>query len=157
MLGMPYDYAIDVWSIGCTLYELYTGKILFTGDSNNQMLKSIMEIRGKMPPKTYRKGELAAMHFDDKGNFVSVERDKVLGKVCGFLFLCMLVLLHFLPRVGAAIVCIERRPETFGPGPVCVTVVVETGSVSGPGAVSAGRVKLRRNLHGPSRDPATMW
>lgn len=89
---MPYDYAIDVWSIGCTLYELYTGKILFTGDSNNQMLKSIMEIRGKMPPKTYRKGELAAMHFDDKGNFVSVEQDKVLGKVCGFLSLFLLAL-----------------------------------------------------------------
>ncbi|PKS06729.1 hypothetical protein jhhlp_006803 [Lomentospora prolificans] len=80
MLGMPYDYAIDMWSIGCTLYELYTGKILFTGDSNNQMLKSIMEIRGKIAPKTYRRGELAAMHFDEKGNFVSVERDKILGK-----------------------------------------------------------------------------
>ena len=88
---MPYDYAIDMWSIGCTLYELYTGKILFTGDSNNQMLKSIMEIRGKMPPKTYRKGELAAMHFDDKGNFVSVERDKVLGKVCFFFCFCIFV------------------------------------------------------------------
>ncbi|CAI4211923.1 unnamed protein product [Parascedosporium putredinis] len=80
MLGMPYEYAIDMWSIGCTLYELYTGKILFTGDSNNQMLKSIMEIRGKIAPKSYRRGELAAMHFDEKGNFVSVERDKVLGK-----------------------------------------------------------------------------
>lgn len=100
MLGMPYDFAIDVWSIGCTLYELYTGKILFTGDSNNQMLKSIMEIRGKMPPKTYRKGELAAMHFDEKGNFVSVERDKVLGKVCASLFLCLLV--HVLSRVCAS-------------------------------------------------------
>lgn len=81
MLGMPYDYAIDMWSIGCTLYELYTGKILFTGDSNNQMLKSIMEIRGRIAPKSYRRGELAAMHFDEKGNFISVERDKVLGKV----------------------------------------------------------------------------
>lgn len=84
MLGMPYEYAIDMWSIGCTLYELYTGKILFTGDSNNQMLKSIMEIRGKIAPKSYRRGELAAMHFDEKGNFVSVERDKVLGKVRSF-------------------------------------------------------------------------
>ncbi|KAK1984598.1 kinase-like domain-containing protein [Colletotrichum cereale] len=24
ILGMPYDYSIDMWSIGCTLYELYT-------------------------------------------------------------------------------------------------------------------------------------
>ncbi|KAK4188435.1 putative Serine/threonine-protein kinase prp4 [Podospora australis] len=80
ILGMQYDYAVDMWSIGCTLYELYTGKILFTGDSNNQMLKNIMEIRGKFSAKLYRRGQLAGMHFDDFGNFISVERDKVLGK-----------------------------------------------------------------------------
>ncbi|KAI0842214.1 kinase-like protein [Hypoxylon sp. FL0890] len=80
ILGMPYDYAVDMWSIGCTLYELYTGKILFTGDSNNQMLKAIMEIRGKFSAKLYKRGELSHMHFDDAGNFISVERDKALGK-----------------------------------------------------------------------------
>ncbi|KAK2057089.1 kinase-like protein [Colletotrichum caudatum] len=80
ILGMPYDYAIDMWSIGCTLYELYTGKILFAGDSNNQMLKAIMEIRGKITPKLYKRGQLSAMHFDELGNFISIERDKALGK-----------------------------------------------------------------------------
>lgn len=80
ILGMPYDYAIDTWSIGCTLYELFTGKILFTGDSNNQMLKNIMEIRGKLSGKLYRRGQLSHMHFDELGNFISIERDKILGK-----------------------------------------------------------------------------
>ncbi|OHE98200.1 hypothetical protein CORC01_06568 [Colletotrichum orchidophilum] len=80
ILGMPYDYSIDMWSIGATLYELYTGKILFAGDSNNQMLKAIMEIRGKITPKLYKRGQLSAMHFDEMGNFVSMERDKALGK-----------------------------------------------------------------------------
>lgn len=81
ILGMPYDYGVDVWSIGCTLYELYTGKILFTGDSNNQMLKAIMEVRGRLAPKLFRRGQLSVQHFDENGQFVSVERDKVLGKV----------------------------------------------------------------------------
>ncbi|KAG6081313.1 hypothetical protein E4U16_007590 [Claviceps sp. LM84 group G4] len=80
ILGMPYDYGVDMWSIGCTLYELYTGKILFAGDSNNQMLKAIMEIRGKFTPKLFRRGQLSGAHFDEQGHFVSVERDKVLGK-----------------------------------------------------------------------------
>ncbi|KAG0155088.1 hypothetical protein PDIDSM_661 [Penicillium digitatum] len=81
ILGIPYDYAIDVWSIGCTLFELYTGKILFTGRNNNQMLRSIMECRGKYPPKLLRRGSLAPHHFDEKLNFHSVEEDKITGRL----------------------------------------------------------------------------
>ena len=81
VLGMPYDFAIDIWSIGCTLFELYTGKILFTGRSNNQMLRAIMECRGKFSHKTLRKAQFASYHFDDLLNFRSVERDKLTGKV----------------------------------------------------------------------------
>ncbi|KAL6718916.1 U4/U6 small nuclear ribonucleoprotein prp4 [Lecanora helva] len=80
ILGMPYDFAIDVWSIGCTLFELYTGKILFTGRSNNQMLRAIMECRGKFSHKTLRKAQFASFHFDDLLNFRSVEKDKLTGK-----------------------------------------------------------------------------
>ncbi|KAJ5512038.1 hypothetical protein N7453_004141 [Penicillium expansum] len=81
ILGIPYDYAIDVWSIGCTLFELYTGKILFTGRNNNQMLRSIMECRGKYPPKLLRRGSLAPHHFDEMLNFHSVEEDKITGRL----------------------------------------------------------------------------
>lgn len=81
MLGIPYDYAIDMWSIGCTLFELYTGKILFTGRNNNQMLRSIMECRGKLPPKLLRRGTLVHMHFDEMLNFQSTEEDKVTGRL----------------------------------------------------------------------------
>ncbi|EFX00404.1 serine/threonine-protein kinase [Grosmannia clavigera kw1407] len=80
ILGMPYDHAIDMWSIGCTLYELYTGKILFAGESNNQMLRAIMEIRGKISAKLYRRGDLWPMHFDDMGGFLSQEHDKFQAK-----------------------------------------------------------------------------
>jgi serine/threonine-protein kinase PRP4 len=80
ILGMDYDYGVDMWSIGCTLFELYTGKILFTGESNNQMLKAIMEVRGKITPKIHKRGQLSHNHFDDNGQFVSVERDRILNK-----------------------------------------------------------------------------
>ncbi|KAI9792113.1 MAG: U4/U6 small nuclear ribonucleoprotein prp4 [Piccolia ochrophora] len=80
ILGMPYDFAIDTWSVGCTLYELYTGKILFTGRTNNQMLRAVMECRGKFSQKMLRRCEFAGLHFDDMLNFRSVEKDRLTGK-----------------------------------------------------------------------------
>ncbi|MCJ1468684.1 U4/U6 small nuclear ribonucleoprotein prp4 [Pseudocyphellaria aurata] len=80
ILGMPYDFGIDIWSIGCTLFELYTGKILFTGRSNNQMLRAIMECRGKFSHKILRKAQFAGLHFDDLLNFRSIEKDRLSGK-----------------------------------------------------------------------------
>jgi len=88
---MQYDFAIDMWSIGCTLYELYTGKILFTGRTNNQMLRSIMECRGRFSNKLLKKGQFTGFHFDEMGNFRSVEKDKITGKVY-----CYLHVSHYL-------------------------------------------------------------
>jgi serine/threonine-protein kinase PRP4 len=80
ILGIPYDYGIDMWSIGCTLYELYTGKILFTGRNNNNMLRTIMECRGKFPHKLLRRGTLTHEYFDDLLNFRAQETDKTTGR-----------------------------------------------------------------------------
>ncbi|PBP15930.1 dual specificity tyrosine-phosphorylation-regulated kinase [Diplocarpon rosae] len=80
ILGMEYDFAIDIWSVGCTLYELYTGKILFTGRTNNQMLRSIMDCRGKFTTKMLKRSQFAYIHFDEMANFRSVEQDKLTGK-----------------------------------------------------------------------------
>ncbi len=34
-----------MWSLGTTLFELYTGRILFQGRSNNAMLRDIMDVK----------------------------------------------------------------------------------------------------------------
>lgn len=73
ILGIPYTCAIDMWSIGCTLYELYTGKILFTGWTNNQMLKTIQEIRGSLAKIAKPKAARYYEFFNYKDQFVSKE------------------------------------------------------------------------------------
>ncbi|ENN77103.1 hypothetical protein D910_10212, partial [Dendroctonus ponderosae] len=77
ILGMPYDYAIDMWSAACTIYELYAGRILFSGKSNNQMLKFFMDLKGKFPNKVIRRGAFKEQHFDSNCNFLYHEIDKV--------------------------------------------------------------------------------
>ncbi|TBU29289.1 kinase-like protein [Dichomitus squalens] len=79
IMGHPYDPAIDIWSIGCTLYELYTGKILFPGRSNNQMLLLMMELKGRFNQKMIKRAKFGDMYFDELGAFLSVEHDRVTG------------------------------------------------------------------------------
>ena len=49
MLGLPYGPAIDIWSLGCILAELYTGYPLFPGENEADQLACIMEVIG-VPP-----------------------------------------------------------------------------------------------------------
>jgi len=77
MMGLHYGCPIDMWAAGCTLFELYTGKIMFMGQSNNMMLKLIQEVKGKMPNKLIRKGVFSELHFDPDYDFLYKERDKV--------------------------------------------------------------------------------
>ena len=39
IVGCVPDSKIDIWSAGVTLFELFTGKILFNGKSNSEVLK----------------------------------------------------------------------------------------------------------------------
>lgn len=45
-IGMSYNMAIDMWSLGCILAELYTGLPLFPGENEQEQLACIMEILG---------------------------------------------------------------------------------------------------------------
>lgn len=49
ILGIPYSVAIDMWSFGCILAELYTGYPIFPGENEVEQLACIMEVLG-LPP-----------------------------------------------------------------------------------------------------------
>lgn len=75
ILGLHYDSKIDIWSLGCTLYELFTGQILFQGRSNNEMIKLMMQIKGPMPSKVIKKGQFSSQYFNEQGDFLCQEVD----------------------------------------------------------------------------------
>jgi serine/threonine-protein kinase PRP4 len=47
ILGLPYNRMIDMWSVGTCLYELFTGQVMFPAPNNNQMLKLMMDVKGR--------------------------------------------------------------------------------------------------------------
>ena len=62
---IPLDGKLDLWALGCTIYELFTGSILFPGNSNNDMLSWMMMYKGKFPPKMLHRCANAAAHFNE--------------------------------------------------------------------------------------------
>ncbi|EDW55958.1 serine/threonine-protein kinase minibrain isoform X5 [Drosophila sechellia] len=50
LLGIQYDLAIDMWSLGCILVEMHTGEPLFSGCNEVDQMNKIVEVLG-MPPK----------------------------------------------------------------------------------------------------------
>jgi len=67
ILGANYGMAIDMWSVGCILAELYTGYPLFPGENEQEQLACIMEIFG--PPEKYlvEKSPRKKLFFDTNG------------------------------------------------------------------------------------------
>jgi serine/threonine-protein kinase PRP4 len=77
ILGAPYDTSIDVWSTAVSLFELYTGRVMFPGKSNNDMLRNIMMTKGKFSVKVLKRGQFVSKHFTDDGKFLVEEIDPV--------------------------------------------------------------------------------
>lgn len=46
------SFSIDIWSLGCILFELFFGQVLFPGKNEDQMIKYFNTTIGK-PPKYY--------------------------------------------------------------------------------------------------------
>lgn len=62
ILGLAYDTAIDMWSLGCILCELFTGLPLLPGEDESDQFACIVELLG-MPPKSVAGVGKRSKHF----------------------------------------------------------------------------------------------
>ncbi|KAF6118386.1 dual specificity tyrosine phosphorylation regulated kinase 4 [Phyllostomus discolor] len=67
ILGHPYNMAIDMWSLGCILAELYMGYPLFPGENEVEQLACIMEVLGLPPTRFIQTASRRQTFFDSKG------------------------------------------------------------------------------------------
>ncbi|XP_053960210.1 dual specificity tyrosine-phosphorylation-regulated kinase 2 [Anastrepha ludens] len=67
ILGLQYGTAIDMWSLGCILAELYTGFPLFPGENEVEQLACIMEVLGLPPKELIANATRRRLFFDSRG------------------------------------------------------------------------------------------
>ncbi|UJR20329.1 hypothetical protein I4U23_023460 [Adineta vaga] len=68
ILGIPYTPAIDMWSLGCILVELFTGHPVFPGENEQEQLAMIIEVIDLPPIHVLDQGSRRKLFFDSKGN-----------------------------------------------------------------------------------------
>ncbi|KAF8626154.1 hypothetical protein AX15_005048 [Amanita polypyramis BW_CC] len=67
ILGMNYHMAIDMWSLGCILAELYTGFPIFPGENEQEQLSCIMEVLGVPDKEFVNKSSRKKLFFETNG------------------------------------------------------------------------------------------
>ncbi|CAO3625456.1 unnamed protein product [Mucor hiemalis] len=68
ILGLDYTMAIDMWSLGCIIGELYTGVPIFPGENEQEQLACIMEVLGVPDPELIQLSERRHLFFDRRGD-----------------------------------------------------------------------------------------
>ncbi|KAK6488283.1 dual specificity tyrosine-phosphorylation-regulated kinase 4-like isoform X4 [Huso huso] len=76
ILGHTYSMAIDMWSLGCILAELYTGSPLFPGENEVEQMACIMEVLGLPPTEFIQTASRKRLFFDSKGSPRNVTNSK---------------------------------------------------------------------------------
>ncbi|OMJ95588.1 hypothetical protein SteCoe_1008 [Stentor coeruleus] len=82
VLGIPYTSAIDIWSFGCILVELYTGIPIFPAKSEQELINCIVEVLGMPTESLIIQGTRSRIYFSDpseKVNLLEPNRKKAPG------------------------------------------------------------------------------
>ncbi|OMJ90504.1 hypothetical protein SteCoe_7091 [Stentor coeruleus] len=83
ILGIPYTPAIDMWSLGCIIVELYTGYPLFIGNSEHDQLLFIIELLGLPPEHILKISTRIKLFFENNGMLKHIPNKEGTKKIPG--------------------------------------------------------------------------
>jgi dual specificity protein kinase YAK1 len=66
LIGLPYDSAIDIWSLGCVAAELFLGLPILPGVHEHDQLSRILEMIGPMPEWMLEQGSKSGRFFKSR-------------------------------------------------------------------------------------------
>lgn len=64
IVGAHYGTKIDIWSLGCVLFELETGSVLFPAENLHEALFKVVKILNQVPPE----GSNTSTYFNSDGS-----------------------------------------------------------------------------------------
>ncbi|OMJ75524.1 hypothetical protein SteCoe_25302 [Stentor coeruleus] len=67
ILGLDYSTAIDMWSFGCILTELFIGRPIFPGENETEQIQCMIEVLGSPPLKVINKASRRHLYFEVDG------------------------------------------------------------------------------------------
>jgi dual specificity tyrosine-phosphorylation-regulated kinase 2/3/4 len=76
VLGIPYTTAIDMWSLGCILVELYTGLPIFPCEDEKELIACIVEVIGEPPTDVIGQSTRSGLFFNADGELISCANSK---------------------------------------------------------------------------------
>ncbi|KAJ3434818.1 hypothetical protein M0812_01939 [Anaeramoeba flamelloides] len=80
ILGHDYNWSSDIWSLGCMIFELLTGDVLFDPQKSQlygkdeDHLALIIELFGKIPPDILQTGHHSRKLLDKKGELKHIKK-----------------------------------------------------------------------------------
>lgn len=75
ILGFHYDFKVDIWSLGCVLFEVFTGKVLFDCTTVQEFLAKVISLFGPFPEDVYKFGLNSKKYFT-KEKVIYLELDE---------------------------------------------------------------------------------
>ncbi|KAJ9362368.1 hypothetical protein DTO027B9_45 [Paecilomyces variotii] len=76
ILGVPWTYSVDIWNVGCMIWDIYEGGSLFTGQDpefqkyrSRAHLADMINLLGPPPPSLLAQGKLRDRFFSGEGDF----------------------------------------------------------------------------------------
>jgi dual specificity tyrosine-phosphorylation-regulated kinase 2/3/4 len=79
VLGLRYDGKIDIWSLGCVLSELVTGRPLFEAEDEQELIQKFVRLLGCPPMWMVQRGRRSHHYFRSK----EVVQESHLGEEIG--------------------------------------------------------------------------